>query len=82
MVIVTCARTVLEKPYEFHDGLTLPVGSRIGFPALAIQTDPKNFPDPLKFDGFRSARVGKSDDKVDEDVQKSAAAHPTTTNLA
>jgi hypothetical protein len=48
---------ILNRPLVLHDGLTLPVGSRIGFASLAIQTDPVNFPDPHKFEGFRFARL-------------------------
>ncbi|KAK8105173.1 cytochrome p450 protein [Apiospora kogelbergensis] len=37
--LVTCSRTVLNKPYIFPDGLTLPVGTRFGFPTMAMQND-------------------------------------------
>lgn len=60
-LIATCARTVVDKPFRFHDGLELPVGSRIAVPALAIQQDAGNFKDPLVFDGFRSARLHPMD---------------------
>ncbi|KAK8044780.1 gibberellin cluster-kaurenoxidase (diterpencyclase) [Apiospora rasikravindrae] len=36
---LTCSRTVLYKPYVFPDGLTLPVGTRFGFPTMAMQND-------------------------------------------
>jgi hypothetical protein len=61
LLIATCARTVVEKPFRFYDGLELPVGSRIAIPALAIQQDAGNFKDPLVFDGFRSARLHPTD---------------------
>lgn len=55
---VTCARTVMDPDgYQFSDGLRLPVGTRVAFPALAIQTDPENYQDPLRFDGWRFARL-------------------------
>ena len=46
----------MEKPFRLADGRELPVGSCIAFAAMAIQRDPDKFAEPLKFDGFRSAR--------------------------
>lgn len=87
---VTCARTVMDPAgFQFHDGLTLPRGSRIGIPALAIQTDPENFRDPLAFDGFRFARLSATAAEEKEDggggedgEQKWGAATVSETNLA
>lgn len=56
---VTAARTVMDQPYQFHDGFTLPVGARIAFPSRAIMCDSDNFENPYEFDGFRFARLGK-----------------------
>ncbi|GAW25785.1 putative cytochrome P450 [Rosellinia necatrix] len=50
---VTAARTVLEKPFQFSDGLTLPVGTRFGFPAKAIQGSCKELADTKTFHGRR-----------------------------
>ncbi|KAM7211717.1 Cytochrome P450 [Rhypophila decipiens] len=59
---VTCMRTVTDnKGFEFHDGLSIPVGSRIAVPSLAIRTDVANYADPLRFDGFRFARMKTSE---------------------
>ncbi|KAK4206223.1 cytochrome P450 [Rhypophila decipiens] len=59
---VTCMRTVTNNNngFELHDGLRLPVGSRMAVPSRAIQTDVDNYADPLRFDGFRFARMRKS----------------------
>jgi cytochrome P450 len=71
-------RTVMQKPFTFHDGLTIPVGTRIAYPTLAIMRDPDTF-GPLKFDGFRFANL----DGVNE-LNESAkgASTVSTTNLA
>lgn len=49
--------------FEFHDGLRLPPGSRIAVPTLAIHTDVANYHDPLRFDGWRFARLRNTDTK-------------------
>jgi cytochrome P450 len=70
--IVTCARTVEGKAFTFHDGLQLPCGSRIIYPALAIHMDPANYKDPETFEPFRFV---KSDDT------KSIAASTVTSTF-
>ncbi|KAI0107217.1 putative cytochrome P450 monooxygenase [Nemania sp. FL0031] len=52
---LTGARTVMDDSFKFHDGLELPKGSRLIFPALAVHMDPANYSNPEKFDGFRFA---------------------------
>lgn len=47
----------MKKPFQFHDGYTLPVGARLAFPARAIMCDGDNFENPYEFDGFRFARL-------------------------
>lgn len=55
----TCARTIMDPAgFAFHDGLKLPVGTKIVVPALAIQTDDRNFDNPLEFQGFRFVDLG------------------------
>ncbi|KAK4209711.1 cytochrome P450 [Rhypophila decipiens] len=88
---VTCMRTVTDnKGFEFHDGLRVPVGSRIAVPSLAIQTDVDSYADPLRFDGFRFVRMRNSEaassgtpDKEDVvgDGAKYSAATPSETYL-
>ncbi|KAF7621828.1 hypothetical protein AFLA_008380 [Aspergillus flavus NRRL3357] len=53
---LTVARTVMDDHFRFHDGLTLPKGTNIIAPALAIHYDPDNYEDAHRFDGFRFAR--------------------------
>lgn len=78
---VTCARTVMNKPFQFHDGLVLPVGSCIAIPAMAIQHDPANFPNPLVFDGFRFA-IESSTRNSDAGEYAWSASTISTANLA
>ncbi|KAM7192056.1 Cytochrome P450 [Naviculisporaceae sp. PSN 640] len=55
---VTCSRTVTDpQGFILHDGTRLPPGSRIAVPTLAIQTDVENYHDPMRFDGWRFARL-------------------------
>ncbi|EZF35100.1 hypothetical protein H101_01365 [Trichophyton interdigitale H6] len=53
---LTVARTVMDEQFRFHDGLTLPRGTNIIAPALAVHHDPDNYEDAHRFDGFRFAR--------------------------
>ncbi|MCJ1352273.1 MAG: hypothetical protein MMC33_002257 [Icmadophila ericetorum] len=79
---VTCSRTVLDTPFQFHDGLTLPIGSRFGFPIKALQSDPDNFDNPDTFDGFRFAKPSTSESSIDQNNRRWGAASMGTTNLA
>ncbi|OJD30993.1 membrane dipeptidase [Diplodia corticola] len=53
--VVSVTRAVMDEPFRFHDGYTLPVGSRFAFPIHAIHRDPDNYDEPLTFRGFRFA---------------------------
>ncbi|KAK2874945.1 hypothetical protein FQN49_001919 [Arthroderma sp. PD_2] len=53
---LTVARTVMDEQFRFHDGLTLPRGTNIIAPALAVHYDADNYEDASRFDGFRFAR--------------------------
>ena len=80
---VSSARTVVKQPFRFHDGLTLPIGSCIGFPSKAYMLDPANFEDPLIFDGFRFARLEKEQrESADEGERKWGATTIKRANLA
>ncbi|KAK4158697.1 cytochrome P450 [Cladorrhinum sp. PSN259] len=71
---VTCARTVTDPSgFVFHDGLRLPAGSRIAVPALAIQTDVANYEDPLRFDGWRFARLRDASPKSEGEQGETAS---------
>lgn len=75
---VTCSRTVLERPYVFPDGLTLPVGTRFGFPTMAMQNDAD-----LSFKGFRFAKGEATTPEHEENnASWGGATTMSTTNLA
>lgn len=79
---VTCARSVMDEGgFTFHDGFTLPRGSRVAIPALAIQTDADNFEEADSFDGFRYVRKQGQENDEDGD-HKGSASTVTETNLA
>ncbi|KAI1934180.1 hypothetical protein LOZ65_000093 [Ophidiomyces ophidiicola] len=81
--VITAARTVMEKPFRFNDGLTLPVGARIAFPSRAIMCDADNFENPYEFEGFRFARLAaakRATSVAGEQLYNSATV--TKTNLA
>ncbi|GAW14656.1 hypothetical protein ANO14919_040590 [Xylariales sp. No.14919] len=79
---VTAARTVMRKPLLLHDGISLPVGTRIGFSCKAIQLDPANFENPSHFDGFRFARLNEAEYQDEVGSRRYAAVTPTATNLS
>jgi aspirochlorine biosynthesis cytochrome P450 monooxygenase len=75
---VTCVRTVVGKPFQFSDGLALPVGSRFGFPAQAIQHDNEELSNPTQFDGYRYAsKAQKEVSDMDVDKRYSASSVDT-----
>jgi len=65
----------MDMPYTFHDGITLPTGSRIAFPILAIQTDPDNYDDALLFNGYRFVQRGE-DEKIEKSITSSSTITP------
>ncbi len=71
----------MNKTFHFHDGLSLPAGTRIAFPIGAIQKDPANFSSPTTFNGYRfiGARSNQSGPKDNEFF--GSAQTVTTTNL-
>lgn len=71
-----------DSPFVFSDGLTLPVGSRFGFPIKAIQCDPDNFSDPLAFDGFRFVKHALDEQGIPETARQWTATAMDTMNLA
>jgi cytochrome P450 len=79
---VTAARTVMRELWVLHDGTTLPIGTRIGFPCKAIQLDPANFQDPLQFDGFRFARLNEAEGDDAGTGARYSAVTATPTNLS
>ena len=70
----------------FNDGLTLPVGTRIGFPIKAIQNDSDNYASPEMFDGFRFFRKSQAEngngDATSDSGQRWSSTAMSSTNLA
>jgi cytochrome P450 len=71
-LLVTFERVITED-YTLSDGFVIPAHTTIGVPAHAISMDPKLYPDPKKFDGFRF-------EKVREDPQKNGRAQYASSN--
>ncbi|MCJ1380212.1 hypothetical protein MMC17_003315 [Xylographa soralifera] len=78
---LNCTRTIMREPFEFSDGLKLPVGTRIGFPAGPSQQDPDHFENPLQFDGFRFVKLTQADVRTEDKVNRWVASHVGATNL-
>ncbi|KAI3326352.1 cytochrome P450 [Xylariaceae sp. AK1471] len=74
---ITCSRTVLDRPFVFPNGLTLPVGTRFGFPTEAMQSDAEN-----SFDGFRFVRTRSAAEANDEVGALGASTTVSPGNLA
>ncbi|KAF8330122.1 cytochrome P450 [Amanita rubescens] len=45
------------KDFTFSDGTTIPAGNFIGVPTSCIHTDPDNYADAERFDGFRFEKM-------------------------
>jgi len=49
------------RPFTFSNGVTVPAGTLVSFPASAIHTDERIYPNADKFDGFRFAKLRESE---------------------
>ncbi|KAI1439032.1 cytochrome P450 monooxygenase [Xylaria sp. CBS 124048] len=84
---VTAARTVMDEKFTFHDGLTLPKGSRIAFAIGAIQKDERFVENPETFNGYRFVAGAQAQEEGPESTADGAvnraqsAATVTPTNL-
>ncbi|KAI0516999.1 cytochrome P450 [Xylaria bambusicola] len=78
---INATRAVIGQPFTFSDGLTIPVGVRIGFAAEGCQRDPEFIADPEPFDGFRFVKLIAADAKQEDRVGRWAASHPSYSNL-
>lgn len=65
--LVATARHV-KKKFTFSDGTVLPVGAKIGTPALIVHRDAEVYDEPDKFDGFRFSRGDQFKGIVTTDV--------------
>jgi hypothetical protein len=59
----------------------LPVGTRIGFPAEALQGDSALVDNPEVFDGFRYVDLSAMDARQEDGVNKWYASHCSYSNL-
>ena len=48
---------VALRPFTFSNGITVPAGTHIAVPSVAIHTDGEIYPNPKKFDGLRFAEL-------------------------
>jgi hypothetical protein len=53
---VSLTRVAL-RPFTFSNGVTVPAGTQISVPSVAVHTDGEIYPNPKKFDGFRFAQL-------------------------
>ncbi|KAI0401578.1 cytochrome P450 [Xylaria palmicola] len=74
-------RQIMGEPFTFHDGFTIPPGTRIAFPVDQYTRDPDVFPDPETFNGFRYVRLSEDDARTEEGVNQWKASHAHQWNL-
>lgn len=64
----TTVRLVREvlKTFKFSDGTEIPAGTTIGLPHLSTVQDPTFYPDPMRYDPYRFARIrsGEAEDPL------------------
>lgn len=74
--LVSFHRKVMS-PVTLHDGVVLPKGVHICFPAGAISRDPTFVKNPLAFDGFRWCKDPKDRYALSPELAKSALIDQT-----
>ncbi|KAL1852790.1 hypothetical protein Daus18300_012034 [Diaporthe australafricana] len=75
-------RLVSGSDFTFHDGLTVPAGTRIAFPIQEFLRDQEIFDNPDRFDSFRFVHLKESDARTEEGVNTWRASHANKWNLA
>ena len=60
-------------PFTFSNGVTIPAGTVIAAPLIAIHTDEEIYPNPEKFDGFRFANLREHDGIAGQQVTSTSA---------
>lgn len=84
MILVRVERKVMNKPFTFSDGLTLPPNTFFAFPGAPCAMDPGLLDNPLEFDIHRFVKLAKRDkesDNANGDTRWSAR-QAGVTNLA
>ncbi|KAI0000304.1 cytochrome P450 [Russula vinacea] len=59
--ILSALTRVALRPFTFSNGVTVPAGTLVSVPACAIHTDERIYPKADEFDGFRFAKLCKSE---------------------
>jgi cytochrome P450 len=49
------------RPFTFSNGMTIRAGTLVALPASAAHRDERIYPNPDEFDGFRFAKLRKSE---------------------
>ncbi|KAI1248628.1 hypothetical protein MGN70_009828 [Eutypa lata] len=57
---------LLDSTFKFSDGTEIPAGTTIGLPHLSTVQDPTFYPDPMRYDPYRFARIrsGEAEDPL------------------
>ena len=70
---------VIHQPYRLSDGFEIPGNTQIGIPTSSILMDPKLYPDPKRYDGFRFAKIRTQEPNTDASARAQyAASHPAS----
>ncbi|KAI1325882.1 cytochrome P450 monooxygenase [Xylariaceae sp. FL0255] len=64
LLLVTFER-IITKDTTLSNGFTIPANTTIGVPTHAVTMDPKIYPNPDEFDGFRFAKMRKQDPSME-----------------
>jgi len=65
------------SPFTFSNGVTIPAGTMVALPLIAIHTDEEIYPNSREFDGFRFSKLREKDGDA-----AAAARHQTVTASA
>lgn len=74
-------RQVMEEPFTFSDGFTLPAGTRLAFPT-AGQHDPDVSEATSSFDGFRFARRAAEETSSEDGAGVWSSTNPSNSYLS
>ena len=61
------------RPFTFSNGVTVPTGTLIAAPLIAIHTNGEIYPNPDEFDGFRFAKLRENDGVAGQQVTSTSA---------
>ncbi|RYP56826.1 hypothetical protein DL771_011601 [Monosporascus sp. 5C6A] len=80
---LTGLKRLFHQPYTFKNGLHIAEGTYVCMPTYTIENDPEITSNPESFDGLRSYRLYKQQQKgdVDDSAKQYLFSSPTKTNL-